>query len=126
MVGTASTQTRWRHFVNDTELNAILDCAIPAHTVTRRPLVGIPTFQHRRLQSVLNAAARLILRSSHHDHVTHLLRDPPLGWECIDFRLAVLVLRCLCIIAPPYLSLIISNVSPATITDDFVRHHRCY
>jgi len=29
-------------------------------------LMGIPTFQHRRLQSVLNAAARLIHGSSRH------------------------------------------------------------
>jgi len=43
----------------DTELNAILVRAIPARTVTRRPLAGIPTFQHGRLQSVLNAASKL-------------------------------------------------------------------
>ena len=77
------------------KLNAILDrldCAIQARTVTRRPLVEIPTFQNRRLQSVLNAAAKakLIHRSSRHKHVTHLLRD--LQWlrsrERIDFKLA--------------------------------------
>ena len=57
----------------DTQLNAILDRAIPARTVTRRPLAGIPTFQHGRLQSVLNAASKLIHRSSRHEHITPLL-----------------------------------------------------
>jgi len=51
--------------------------------------------QLRRLQSVLNAAARLIHRSSRYEHVTPMLRD--LHWlECrqrIDFKLAVLVHR---------------------------------
>jgi len=84
-----------------TELHTIPDrinCAIPVRTVIQRPLVGIPTFQNRRLQSVLNAAAkaRLKHRSSRHEHITHiLLRD--LHWfrsqERIDFKLAVLVYR---------------------------------
>ena len=69
-------------------------------------LADIPTFQHRRLQSVLNAAARLIRRSSRHEHVTPLLRD--LHWlqsrERIDFKLAVLVYRCLHGLAPRCLS----------------------
>ena len=58
------------------------------------------------LQSVLNAAARLIHRSSRYEHVTVTLRD--LHWlrspERIDFKLAVLVYRCLHGLAPRYLS----------------------
>jgi len=69
-------------------------------------LAGLPTSQLRRLQSVLNAAARLIHRSSRHEHVTPMLRD--LHWlrspERIDFKLAVLVCRCLHGLAPRYLS----------------------
>ena len=72
-------------------------------------LAGLPAFQHRRLQSVLNAAARLIHRSPRYEHITPLLRD--LHWlrrvrspERIDFKLAVLVYRCLHGLAPQYLS----------------------
>jgi len=38
-------------------------------------LAGLPAFQLDRLQSVLNAAARLIYRSRKFDHVTPLLHD---------------------------------------------------
>jgi len=36
-------------------------------------LVGIPTYLVRRLQSVLNAAARLIYHLRPHDHITNVL-----------------------------------------------------
>ena len=68
-------------------------------------LAELPTSQLRRLQSVPNAAARLIHRSSRYEHVTPMLRD--LHWlrspEHIDFKLAVLVYRCLHGLAPLYL-----------------------
>ena len=38
-------------------------------------LAGLPEYQHRRLQSVLNAAARLIYRKSQCQHDTPLLRE---------------------------------------------------
>ena len=50
-------------------------------------LAGLPAVQFDRLQSVLNAAARLIYRRRKFDHV------PPLP-EHITFRLAVLADRC--------------------------------
>ena len=69
-------------------------------------LAGLPATLLNRLQSVLNAAARLIFRARKFDHVTPLLRG--LHWlrvpECIDFRLAVLVYRYLHGTAPAYLS----------------------
>jgi len=59
-----------------------------------------------RLQSVQNAAARLIFRARRYDHVQPLLRS--LHWlrvpERIAFRLAVLVYRCLHDSAPGYLA----------------------
>jgi len=59
-----------------------------------------------RLQSVLNAAARLVCHARKYDHVTHLIRD--LHWlrvpERIHYRLAVLVFRCRHNMAPPYLA----------------------
>ena len=53
-------------------------------------LAGVPSCQLDRLQSVFNAAARLVCRASRHDHITPLLRDK-LHWlrcrERITFKL---------------------------------------
>ena len=69
-------------------------------------LAGLPARQLNRLQSVLNAAARLICGARKHDHITPLLRD--LHWlrvpERIQFRLSQLVYRCLHGLAPQYLA----------------------
>lgn len=58
------------------------------------------------LQSVMNAAARLICRARKFDHITPLLRD--LHWlrvpERITFRLAVLAYRCQHGLGPSYLA----------------------
>jgi len=69
-------------------------------------LADIPQYLLRRLQSVMNAAARLIYSSSRFDHITPLLRQ--LHWlkakKQIDFKLAVLVFKCVNGSAPPYLA----------------------
>ena len=69
-------------------------------------LAGLPDCQLHRLQSVLNAAARLVFAARKYDHITPLLRE--LHWlrarERIDFRLAVHAFRCLHGLAPPYLA----------------------
>ena len=68
-------------------------------------LSGLPSQQLDRLQSVLNAAARLVYSARKFDHITPLLRE--LHWlrvpERIAFRQAVLVSRCLHGQAPQYL-----------------------
>ena len=60
-------------------------------------LAGLPGNQLDRLQSVMNAAARLVCSALKYEHITLLLRD--LHWlrvpERIDFKLPVLVFRCL-------------------------------
>ena len=59
-----------------------------------------------RLRSVLNASARLIYASRRTKHVTPLLCD--LHWLCypvrLDYKLAVLIYRCLHGLAPGYLA----------------------
>jgi hypothetical protein len=69
-------------------------------------LAGVPARQLDRLQSVLNAAARLVCSARKFDHITPLLRD--LHWlrvpERIAFRLSVLVYRCQHEQAPSYLA----------------------
>ena len=60
-------------------------------------LVGLPVYLQRCLQSVLNAAARLVFRLRRYDHVTdalatlHWLRLP----HRVDFKVAVMAFRVL-------------------------------
>jgi len=69
-------------------------------------LVGLPAYQQRHLESVLNAAAHLVYRLRRYDHITdtlaalHWLRLP----ERVDFKVAVTAFRMLHGLAPPYLS----------------------
>jgi hypothetical protein len=76
-------------------------------------LAGITEQLTGRLQSVLNAAARLINASRKSEHVTPLLHD--LHWlrypERVDYKLAVLVYRCLNGLAPSYLACEFQRVS---------------
>jgi len=69
-------------------------------------LAGLANQSLVKLQSVLNAAARLIFLSRKFDHVTPLLRE--LHWlsfpERINYKLALLVFKCLNGLAPPYLA----------------------
>ncbi|HSN23899.1 MAG TPA: reverse transcriptase family protein, partial [Methylomicrobium sp.] len=69
-------------------------------------LAGLPAVQLNRLQSVLNAAAKLIYFARKYDHVTPLLQE--LHWlrvqERITFCLATLAYRCQHGIAPSYLA----------------------
>ena len=67
-------------------------------------LVGIPVYLMRRLQSVLNVAARLIFHLRRCDRISdalvclHWLRVP----ERIEFKIAVLTYKVLCGAAPRY------------------------
>ena len=58
-------------------------------------LAGIPGHLVQRLQSVMNAAARMIFSTSRYDHITPLLRQ--LHWlkalKQIDYKLAVLMYK---------------------------------
>ena len=69
-------------------------------------LNGLPARQLDRLQSILNAAARMIFCARKHDHITPLLHE--LHWlkvkERIQFKLCVLTHRCLHGTAPVYLA----------------------
>ena len=69
-------------------------------------LAGLPARQLNRLQSVVNSAARLVFSARRSEHVSPLLYE--LHWlsvpERINFRLAVLVYRCMNGTAPRYLA----------------------
>jgi len=72
------------------------------HTV----LAGLPAYQLDRLQSVINAVARMIYRSSRYDHVSLLLKE--LHWlrvpERIEFKLCALIYKYLNGNGPAYLA----------------------
>ena len=76
-------------------------------------LAGLPKQLLDRLQSVQNAAARLVFAARRNDHITPLLHS--LHWlrvaERITFRLAVLTYRCLHGSAPEYLASLLQCVS---------------
>jgi len=96
-----------RRSVSDSVFHSlVVSLVIPRLGYCNTTLAGLPASQLSRLQSVLNAAARLIHRSSRYEHVTPILRD--LHWlqspERIDFELAVLTYRCLHGLATRYLS----------------------
>ena len=69
-------------------------------------LAGVSDTLLRRLQSVLNAAPRLVFSARRSEHITPLLCE--LHWlrvpERIKFRLCVLAFRCLHCTAPRYLA----------------------
>jgi len=103
-----------RHSVSDSVFHSlVVSLVMPRLDYCNATLAGLPASQLSRLQSVLNAAARLKHRSSRYEHVTPLLRN--LHWlqspERIDFKLAVLAYRCLHGLAPRYLSDYIQSVA---------------
>ena len=69
-------------------------------------LAGVADVHLRRLQSVQNTAARLVSGARRRDHITPILND--LHWlrikDRVDFKVAVLVWKCLHGCAPLYLS----------------------
>ena len=84
------------------------------------------TWAHKRpfLQSVLNAATRLVFSANRYAHTTPLLQE--LYWlrvsKRIQFRLCVLTYRCLNGTAPQYLT----NVSSRTTAGSALLNHLCW
>ena len=82
-------------------------------------LAGIPKYLLDRLQSILNAAARLVYRARKYNHVSPLLQE--LHWlsvlERIKYQLVVLVFRCRYDMAPEY---IVKDLQWAADTDSVV------
>jgi len=85
----------------------------------------LPVCQVDRLQSVSNAAARLIYRSRKFDHVTSLLHN--LHWlrilVRITFWMVVLAYRCQNGLAPQYLADNLHQVAEVSHGNDFVWRH---
>jgi len=81
-------------------------------------LAGIPKCLLDRLQSVLNASAKLLYGCQKYDHVTPLIRDrlhwPPVS-QRIEFKLCVLTLKSLHGMALRYLADLCCSTSAAEI-----------
>ena len=79
--------------------------------------MSIPLHLARRLQSVMNAAAWLVFASSKCDHITPLLRQLhrlKVAWR-IDYKLAVLVCKCLHDLAPSIRHTSLTNLSSSRV-----------
>ena len=78
-------------------------------------LAAGPRYLHEKLQSVLRAAARLVLQLPHHSSVSDIMRRQ-LHWlempDRITFKLCTLVYRCLHGLVPRYLP---DLFTPATV-----------
>ena len=66
-------------------------------------LVALPAYLQQQLQSVLNAAARLVFRLQRYDHITDTLAV--LHWLCrwVDYKVAVMEFWAMNSLSPPYL-----------------------
>ena len=104
-----------RHSLNEEAIKTL----IHAFVVTRLDycnsiLSGITKTQLDNLQSILNAAARLVAKLRKFDHITATLRDD-LHWlpvkQRIDFKVSVIAYRCMLGIAPEYLAEMFTPVS---------------
>jgi len=96
-----------RRSAHRTVFQSLVSCLVlPRMDYCNAVLAGIPPHLARRFQSAMNAAARVVFASSNCDHITPLLRQ--LHWlkvpRRIDYKLAVLVYKCLHGLAPSYLA----------------------
>jgi len=88
-------------------------------------LVRLPAYLQQQLQSVLNAAARLVFRLRRYDHITdalavlHWLRLP----QRVDYKVAVMAFRALHGLAPPYLDQLV-RVAMICLVDAVCAHHQ--
>ena len=95
-----------RSLMQDALLTLIWSLVITKLDFCCSALTGVSGLLMQRLQSVLNAAARLVFSVRRSEHTTPLLRE--LHWlkvpERIQYRLYVLTHQCLHGTAPPYLA----------------------
>ena len=77
-------------------------------------LYGLPNYLVHKLQMVLNSAARLVTLTSKSNHITPILRK--LHWlpvsARIDYKILVIVYKCLNGTAPKYLRAMLQLYSP--------------
>src|SRR6218665_3610296 len=105
-VSRSLTQDVTRHLVQSLILSRIDYCNVA--------FAGLPQRSTIRLQTVINAAARLVLRVKQFDHISTAIQDE-LQWlrigERINFRMCILMHKCINNCAPRYLAESIRQLS---------------
>ena len=95
-------QSLTEYSIPDNLFMAVVSLVLARLDYGNASLAGLPN----TLLTLPHAAARLIHSARKHDHISPLLND--LHWlrvpQRIEFKLAVLVYRCLCGTAPSYLA----------------------
>ena len=78
-------------------------------------IYGMPDYIIKRLQRLLNTAARIITNLGKYDHITDAMKK--LHWlpieSRIQYKVLVLVHACVHNIAPPYLSSLLTSYVPS-------------
>lgn len=111
-----------RHSLNEQAAKNLVHAFVVARLdYCNSVLSGVTKARIKELQSVLNAAARLVVRLKKFDHITSTLRDV-LHWlpiqQRIDFKVAIMAYRCLHGTGPDYLTEMLNPVAT-----DPGRHH---
>ena len=106
--------SRIKRFLSRSSLIRLIQSFVFSHLdYCNSLLAGLPDTSIKRLQNVQNSAARLVTGAKRFDHIsTHLIA---LHWlpvaQRIDFKISLLMFRCLNDCAPSYLSELISRDS---------------
>ena len=107
-----------RRALSDDNARMLVHALVCSHVDYRNSILHCVAAVHLHpFQSVLNAAARLIVRKRNFDRITPTLRDN-LHWlpvdKRIEFKLCLLVFKCQHQMAPPYLASICVQLSADT------------
>lgn len=107
-----------KHFIPEKSLETAIHAFITSRLDYCNSLYcGISKAQLTRLQLVQNAAAKFLTKTRKFDHVTPILRA--LHWlpvqYRIDYKILLLVFKCLHHLAPSYLSELIHVYSPSRV-----------
>ena len=104
-----------RHYLDTDSLLILVHAFITSKLDFRNSLlIGLPKCLLERLQSVQNAAARLVSGSRKYDHISPVLHQ--LHWLPVDkritYKILLMVFKCLHNLAPSYLSNLIIKYTP--------------
>ena len=103
---------RIRHMLTDSACASLIHAFVSSRLDHGCALLaGLPLRELAKIQRVQNSAARLLSRVGRRDHITPVLER--LHWlpiaHRINFRIAVIVFKCLHGAAPPYLSCLLQT-----------------
>ena len=106
---------RIRHYLDTDSLLILVHAFITSKLdFCNSLLIGLPKCLLKRLQSVQNAAARLVSGSRKYDHISPVLHQ--LHWLPVDkritYKILLIVFKCLHNFAPSYLSNLIVKYTP--------------